>query len=1326
MADFQSSLEKLSRQTNIALEQGTGGVRGPGFTLPLFLESAAFSVPELFGFDAPERVERFRAQDPAAGLVSQLIGIPIPYIGYLKATTAIPKIARALDAIEGSERLARTPALATAAKEAARFAPFEGARVASTAVVSGPGDAMEVLPEALINVGIAGGIGGVIGLWRGARGARGLDRSDGQKIQQIIPDFDLAAPAQMQLRSLNRFRQRSEEELLARGTSGRETIDLGLDANLEQVKASIRTLGREIRLQTLPKGQPYVGALSGVRDTRSVNRLFNPGVSKSMERKRFVTSQKDFSSRQEYEQVLSKAGIPENFEQFVQFPRHIKAIGPEQAKLIKRALADFTPIGNGYRFARETDDGLFVMAKRIGEGPQAKKLGGTDEWVLFKTDRPQLFQPKANQFAQFMEARSNFARAPSVQADQQLEELVPLLGATNQFMKELPFTSVIGIPKGKPELVAETILKRLKLDKPAKEFLDEADRVRRFLKEYLAPAAFQFSDSGRARYLFGVSKFIFDGAAARSEGLIFGTRQTGAQGSLWRDMFGAPRYASGGIKGVIDKLNDADMALLTKVSNQQMSVQQARAEGASKNLLNFLEMAKRLDEGEVKIVNAIEELVGERRMFRALENHYMISRTWRGEWRMPVVDDAGNKVFYGSGYSSEQALKSAQQVVSASDGTLRLGRNKAFLADRTQDIALAREINVGTSGFRVASEAAVRVPSAKQPRFFEERTGVGGFIGERKPMTKRELLQIMTAHIVQQNKYVAELATRHKLGGELLKLADEDPNLYKQLIQRINDMAGKQTQFARAQNRILENLVGPYLGANPATKIVGVANTLLFNWQLGMGNWGFPALNAATFMQNVLPHMAFVFNVAPERGARYYNFFALAGADGRPKGIGGSLSILKVLAQSFKELGNPDKVLRAGFGRAAIEGVWDPRFVEEYVGQKAALKQRFKAALAGEEGYIQFMKGVSEFLPAQSEKFSRGHSFVIGHIIGRDFMGHKGERLYQFAKDFTNNTMYLYGTADRARIITGPVGSLFGMFKNWQMHYMAQMLLYTDEALLKGNWSPLLWQTAGTAALGGVGGLPLYTAADGLSRMFSDKSLMSNIYEAFGYGSDDFGSASDAIFLGLPAFLGISLQASASAPGSDIARDASMLFSLAHYRRMEAFGKAVGSAIDSATATGKHPIQSQHTRDLFIRATMPKTFYRAASVAEGEALRSLNTGNPVMKNLSLSQRILYSLSLTPQVIDKSFAVNDELWRDQNRRKEAVQRFGRAWAEAQQEGNYDELRNIMFRTMAFGVDISSVLNSARIRLAKGREEQIARQFDPAAAFELSTRVLGRRQ
>jgi hypothetical protein len=368
--------------------------------------------------------------------------------------------------------------------------------------------------------------------------------------------------------------------------------------------------------------------------------------------------------------------------------------------------------------------------------------------------------------------------------------------------------------------------------------------------------------------------------------------------------------------------------------------------------------------------------------------------------------------------------------------------------------------------------------------------------------------------------------------------------------------------------------------------------------------------------------------------------------------------------------------------------------------------------LKGEEPFSKFLLAVSNYLPAQSEKFARGQAFTTGYILGRDFKKLEGDQLYRFAKKFTESTMYAYSAADRPRIYTGPMGSVFGMFKNWQAHYIGSMLEYAGEGYARGNWNPLLWQMGGTAALGGVAALPVVGVADAFSRWATDESLMNNIYANFG-GTDpnsNFGGPADAIYHGLPTFLGLSLSGSSAAQLSDPSRDASMLFGFVQADRAKALGQALGSAVDVWADTGQHPIQDARTRDLFIKALAPKSFARAASITEDQGLRSLNNGSKIAGNLNTAEQILYTLGLNPRRLAIANEVGEQLWKDQEAHREKITKMGRYWAEAQRERDWDMLHRLQNQALIEGVDIGRVISSARTQTQNQTKNVLDRKYN----------------
>lgn len=1289
-AEVAAQIQQERERPAISGLEGRTGITDLG----RFLESAGVGMGELFGLEPSMELELWRARHPELAIASQAVGVLIPYGGWLKASTKIPQMAKALRAIEESELAVKAPLLGGAAKGMAQLAPFEAARIISTTALGG--NVGEVSVEAAANLGIGGALGGIGALWRAARPALGEEGTLAAQIQKVLPEFNPSAPRQEQFRAL------LEEQGRRMATPGAAT-----DPVLAQVNSWLNQRSLQIRTELPPEGRALLG-LEGAtpEQVAKVNRLFRaaPGAGPSPTstlKRSFLTYTPSIgvANQQEYRFLLERFGLPQGFEANVQFPRYLVAQTKGKAAGVRKDLAAaLRPVGEGLWLGREPD-GLFVMAREIKPKP-----GVAGEFMIFKTDAPKRFAPGIGTLADLTASRAAFVVGQDAKKVAQLEAGVTAFDQLNKLQEALPFRGVGAAPVGKPAQMAKRIFEKLGVD--TKLAGAEVKRVNDFLKEYVAPGLTQFSKSPLARHIYGLAKYAFDGASAKAEAIMYGAQQISESATPLK-MIVQKRSLGGGIWGQIEGLGKKDFSDLVGNMLLGRTPVEAQAAGASESVVRALQYLDKVDSARVDEIARTLEIIGDPTAFKALKAHYGLTRTWKGDFRLRLYDQNGRFVYMASGHTAAEAEKVAKAVEreTAALGApiaRRPGEGQVKVASFVDDLAEARRMDFSSPGFKLAKEAELKyaLPVPKDPKFFKERMGLEGF---QTRFTKDELRQALERHVYQAEAWMAEQAVREKLTPMLLRLHQEQPALFQQLLQRINDLSGKPTVFAQAQNRIADKLLSPFLGVNSATKIVSSLNTLAFNLQLGMLNIGFPIQNALTFLQTVQPHMAFVMSAAPETMAKYYTWAPIM-AGGVAKGTLGTPSKYKIMFESFRQLARPTPQFQAFARRAMQEGLVDPRFVESYVGQKSDFASSIRAALT-EGKWLTLMKQVSEFLPGLSEKFSRMHALSVGHLVGRDFMRLEGERLYSFMRDFVYNTMYGYSTAERARVITGPLGSFLGLFKNWQMHYTAQFLLYADEALMKGNFAPLLWQGAGTFALAGMGGMPLYQVADYMSRQFSDKSLMENVYEGLGYQKGDL--ATDALFFGIPAFLGVSMQGSFEAPFSDMARDASMLTSFAHIERAKAIGKALGSAFESYAATGEHPVDSASTRDLFMRALAPKTLYRAAQVVGDEAIRALGTGYPIKAKATPYERWLFAFGINPLSVDKAFQASDILWKRKTEMEGAVRAFGRAYAEALDAKDYREATLTLYRVAAAGVPMDRVMQSAAARRTKQTQDVVER-------------------
>jgi len=489
----------------------------------------------------------------------------------------------------------------------------------------------------------------------------------------------------------------------------------------------------------------------------------------------------------------------------------------------------------------------------------------------------------------------------------------------------------------------------------------------------------------------------------------------------------------------------------------------------------------------------------------------------------------------------------------------------------------------------------------------------------------------------------------------------------------------------------------------------------MYNLQFGAMNLMYPISNALTFVQTVIPEAAFVLTGSGSSLAPTYSHFAVGGTKGPMAGMG-VLSPVKLMYQSMKELVHPSEELTLAMRRAVNDRVIEPRNVEQYVGESATKVGDIRKLFSGDTkakdfDFPEWLRATSEFLPAVSEGLSRSHAFTVGHAVARDYLKRNGQALnpdeiYQFARQFTEKTMYLYSSADRPRVFTTPAGSAMGLFKNWLFHYMASMGEYTAEGFTKNNWTPLLWQTTGTAALGGLSATPISWAADGFSRMWNNKTLLQWSYDQFGEGGD-------AIMLGLPAATtGISLYSQVNSPLANPVRDASTMFSVVTWDRMKKLGQAVGGAFDNWQATGEHPAHNQQVRDMLIQAFAPTTIHKTfATINQNGDITSAASGYPIAKDVSPAHRVLYSFGFHPVELDRGQAISQELYSSQEKLRGRVNDLGKAWAHAQTIGNGEQLGLIMRQAMVWGLDASSVIKSAMAIMDKSRKDVVERQMRP---------------
>ena len=387
-----------------------------------------------------------------------------------------------------------------------------------------------------------------------------------------------------------------------------------------------------------------------------------------------------------------------------------------------------------------------------------------------------------------------------------------------------------------------------------------------------------------------------------------------------------------------------------------------------------------------------------------------LSRQWLGDTRIALRGENGAVIAMASGFNRRMAQAKAKEL-------------QALLEKEGQVVHIDKEFEISQID-RIPSDLR---PVLRTPGYTLERQGIRGFRWDDTPFTRQELLEGLETGIRGRLKYQANMAVSDLFLSDMERLAIEDPLAYRLLTARLNDLAGVQGPFGQLQNQITDKVLAPILGNNSATKIVQMTNSVMWHLQLGAGKLSYPIINALTFLQTVAPEVAYVTSAAPEHLAGKYTYFATGGTRG-PVGSVGVLNPLIMMKDSLVAMRKPSKDLLAAFERATNERVIDPRLVEEYIGESATKLRNIREAVSSPGNFASWLKALSEFLPAQSERLSRAHAFATGYLVAKNYLKIvDSDAAYRFARQFTENTMFLYTSADRPRIFTTPAGSFFDL-----------------------------------------------------------------------------------------------------------------------------------------------------------------------------------------------------------------------------------------------------------------------------------------------------------
>ena len=636
-----------------------------------------------------------------------------------------------------------------------------------------------------------------------------------------------------------------------------------------------------------------------------------------------------------------------------------------------------------------------------------------------------------------------------------------------------------------------------------------------------------------------------------------------------------------------------------------------------------------------------------------------MNHLWQGDYRALVVSDRGATLGVGAGRSSKEALQNARNIMRETGGTLEQ-RGSFITKGATEDSQLLGAIRKNQDVNNL-----VQGPTVKASIF---RGGAEG------PVGRADFYKLFEQKVNGEHKYLADMIVREHLGPDIANVRRiYGDHVADDLDYRIRALRGEKGIIDKTFNTVVDKVLRPWVGANSADKLVQLYNKLEFT-NLVFMNPSYLIQNALTPIQTVLPGVAHLINGNPQAWQRFMDFVPQFKLNGKPGGFQGFLSSLRIMSASVREVARPSAAFAKDLERAIAEGRVRPQFIDEFAGQGSKFGQAVGEGFASgntlaeraTNATINTLKMVSSTPAARVEELSRVYAFAAGRNVAIARGITDAEQVYQVGKRFMDRTMYQYSGADRAKIFNGPAGSMFGLFKNWVFQNINDLSLYSSkEAFRTGNLQPLMFALGGQATLAGVGGMTITGVADRLFRWYDDKGLMSHVYEAFGNGPDG-NNVADALYFGLPGFLGVSMANQLASIGSDPQQDINFLHNFVAMRRAQKVSTLANYFVNEWQATG-NPLASERTRDMMLYAMGPRIAYKLFAEVEDGALRSIRDGRPITEIASEQDRWLNSLGLQPTRIARAYEAASELYADRARQRAMTSRLGEAYARKQSCG-----------------------------------------------------------
>jgi hypothetical protein len=1350
---------------------GGTGKKEPNYLLG-FGASALSSIPELFGAQPWETAEAFRTANPWSGLASEMVGFAVPYLGAEAAVMKSPALAARLGgAVEGSlGRLGmvaeESPIMARVARESIINAPIEAARLASGALFY-PENFGDQFTNVATDVALTGALGGVFGALSKGGGKR--------EAREVIEDVGLFESPTYRLNAMREGKavEHQDPTQLAAdlerevftgnpGYSGVRGKDKPLDYVGDIPGVSPENKAGLNSIFKLEKGQPnpvQSGVSEGMEDFIGP---LEPEPASGFSKQYFWENRTEngaskFLNPGERGEILAK--LPEGLRTAsdvaatFESPRLVRIHDEAGARAFAGLISMPGMQKVGKTFMIQEKDGPFVQIHKTNSGKGKKfgdgvKVQAGDEFLVGKTIFPGRIEPQAQGLTDLVTA----SWAKNMKAFQPSD---------NKHMYNQIYDDLNAALPDKDFRAARLI----RNDTKRKNFIAEKLGAAKAGTKGLMDQKFNFGDSRSIQelsdslsILLKPTNFLMkqnphydrllillkagqDHAKRMTEQTMFGKEII--EGTSEQALRGKNVRYESGYKGHLpwkqmsEGATDADAALITHYANADIATPAAFEKAVKDGDLTpagqaLAERLRALNQDKLGDIIPVLNEAGHADV-QWLDNHLGIPKMAQGDHFITVTDaETGDLKHTAFGRNPKEAELNADLAIqeAGAEGQ-NWTRSKSKLRELSSEddatlkelqATLSRNLEKNPTDVKILTKAMNRLAiikgtTGKGPsipitsKALQKRKG-GASTADIKQPTLDDLANAVHGHLSTLDRFAAQQSWRSRFGDTIPDLLKHEPKLAEDLANKERQYLGIASKATNLMDRKLSGVLGTTLGARPATKISAAVNEAMFGFTLGLVNPSHAILSLLSPLQTVAPHIMHMATLPIEDAARMMQFTPVIGFDGRPRGMSAWMEPIKVLQEAVKLTRHPPAELRAFHEQGLSDGIFRSQHIEEWSGGNS--KARTTLTEAWKQGGLpRFIRKLSTVMAETSESLSRLVAFNAAWRIGKDFFGLEGDELYRFMVKSNETTMFNYGTVDRSNLFTGPVGSMFGLFKNWQMHFMGNMFQYADQAVNHGNFGPLVWAGGSAVALGGLGATPLIALADGLGN-WENEANSSYMYMEKNFGS----TLADPLYFGLPAFLGVSLQASSTLPGTDVRNETSSLFSFAIMQRATMLGKAVGKGWEYNEATGNNPLQDSNVRDMLVQATAPRAMIRALSVVEGDYVKSMSTGYPMMdgENVGYVGKMLHGLGMNSLDIAKAQEASTVLYRHEEEMKSAISGLGRGYYNAVSDGDTEEAQRILHRVIAMHVPLDSVMKSAMAIREREEGSDILSRYGSLGQYE----------